>query len=111
MRWKIETFHIILRSGCKAEEFRLSTADRLTNLIAVFCILSWRIFWITMLGRSTPRAAAKLAFTRTEIDALEHVVHDTPLTRRHHRSCATSSGSPSSVVTLRVAATLCRVIS
>jgi hypothetical protein len=77
MRWKIETFHKILKSGCKAEESRLRTADRLTNLIAVFCILSWRIFWITMLGRSAPRAAAELAFTRTEIDLLEHVVHDT----------------------------------
>jgi hypothetical protein len=38
MHWKIETFHKILKSGCKAEESRLRTADRLTNLIAVFCI-------------------------------------------------------------------------
>jgi hypothetical protein len=78
MRWKIETFHKILKSGCKAEESRLRTADRLTNLIAVFCILSWRIFWLTMLGRSAPQAAAELAFTRTEIELLEHIVHDTP---------------------------------
>lgn len=40
MRWKIEAFHKILNSGCKAEESRLRTADRLTNLIAVFCIPS-----------------------------------------------------------------------
>jgi hypothetical protein len=40
MRWKIETFHKILKSGCRAEDSRLRTADRLTNL----CILSWRIF-------------------------------------------------------------------
>ena len=78
MRWKIETFHKILKSGCKAEESRLCTADRLTNLIAVFCILSWRIFWITMLGRSAPQAAAELAFTRIEIELPERVVHDTP---------------------------------
>lgn len=42
-RWKIETFHKILKSGCKAEESKLRTAERLVNLIAVFCILSWRI--------------------------------------------------------------------
>lgn len=78
MRWKIETFHKILKSGCKAEESRLRTADRLTNLIAVFCILSWRIFWLTMLGRSAPQAAAELAFTRTEIEVLQRIVHDTP---------------------------------
>jgi hypothetical protein len=78
MRWKIETFHKILKSGCRAEESRLRTADRLTNLISIFCILSWRIFWLTMLSRSAPQATAELAFTPTEIELLERVVHDTP---------------------------------
>lgn len=31
MRWKIETFHKILKSGCRAEDSRLRTAERLTN--------------------------------------------------------------------------------
>jgi len=35
-RWKIETFHKILKSGCKAETSKLRTAERLVNLIAVF---------------------------------------------------------------------------
>jgi hypothetical protein len=76
MRWKIETFHKILKSGCKAEESRLRTANRLANLIAVFCVLSWRIFWLTMLARTAPQAPAELAFTRTEIELLDRVVHD-----------------------------------
>jgi hypothetical protein len=38
--WKIETFHKILKLGCKAEEARLRTAERLMKLIAVFCILA-----------------------------------------------------------------------
>lgn len=33
-RWKIETFHKILKSGCRAEEAKLRTAERLANLIA-----------------------------------------------------------------------------
>lgn len=78
MRWKIETFHEILKSGCNAEECRLRTVERLTNLIAVFCILSWRIFWFTMLGRPAPQATAELAFTHTEIELLAHIVHNTP---------------------------------
>ena len=40
MRWKIETFHKILKSGCRAEDSRLRTAQRLANLIAIFCILA-----------------------------------------------------------------------
>jgi hypothetical protein len=80
MRWKIETFHKILKSGCKAEESKLRTADRLANLISVFCILSWRIFWLTMLNRCVPDAPAQLAVTQTEIDLLDLIVKDTPRT-------------------------------
>jgi hypothetical protein len=34
LRWKIEVFHKILKSGCRAEQIRLRTAPRLTNLLA-----------------------------------------------------------------------------
>ena len=30
-RWKIEVFHKILKSGCKAEDARLRTAERLVK--------------------------------------------------------------------------------
>ena len=36
MRWKIEVFHKILKSGCRAEQACLRTAERLVRLIAVF---------------------------------------------------------------------------
>jgi hypothetical protein len=71
MRWKIEIFHKILKSGCKAEESRLRTAERLANLIALFCILSWRIFWLTMMARNAPTIAATSVFTKTEIALLD----------------------------------------
>jgi hypothetical protein len=76
LRWKIEVFHKILKSGCKAEESKLRTAQRLANLISIFCILSWRVFWMTMLNRSAPTAAADLALTVAEIDLLDHLVKD-----------------------------------
>ncbi|WP_247382776.1 MULTISPECIES: hypothetical protein [unclassified Bradyrhizobium] len=55
LRWKIEVFHKILKSGCKADDSKLRTAPRLTNLISVFCILSWRVFWMTMLKQAQGR--------------------------------------------------------
>jgi Transposase DNA-binding len=76
MRWKIEIFHKILKSGCRAEESQLRTAERLVNLISVFCILSWRIFWLTMLNRTDPDAPPDLALTQTEIDLLDKLVAD-----------------------------------
>lgn len=85
LRWKIEVFHKILKSGCKAEEAKLRTAQRLANLISVYCILSWRVFWMTMLNRSSPVASPALALTGAEIDLLDHLVKDkdkVPLRRR-----------------------------
>ena len=76
LRWKIEVFHKILKSGCKAEESKLRTAQRLTNLVSVFCILSWRVFWMTMLNRSVPDALPTLALTATEIAILDLLMND-----------------------------------
>ena len=82
LRWKIEVFHKILKSGCKAEESKLRTAQRLTNLIAVFCIISWRFFWMTMLNRSAPEAPPALALTAIEVALLDRLVNDKPRPRR-----------------------------
>jgi hypothetical protein len=76
MRWKIEVFHKILKSGCRAEEARLRTAERLANLIAIFCILSWRVFWMTMINRTMPDAEPDLALTTVETTLLDRVVPD-----------------------------------
>jgi hypothetical protein len=81
LRWKIETFHKILKSGCRAEQARLRTADRLVRLIAVFCILSWRVFWLTMINRSLPQAQPDLALTKLEIRLLDRLVPDRQETR------------------------------
>jgi hypothetical protein len=77
-RWKIETFHKVLKSGCRAEEARLRTANRLVNLLAVLCILSWRVFWTTMLQRTAPKAAPGIAFTPLELQIMDVLVKDRP---------------------------------
>lgn len=85
LRWKIEVFHKILKSGCKAEEAKLRTAQRLANLISIYCIVSWRVFWMTMLNRSNPHAPPALALTDAETRLLDHLVRDKsqkPLRRR-----------------------------
>ena len=83
LRWKIETFHKILKSGCRAEQSKLRTAERLVNLLAMFCILSWRIFWLTMLNRATRQAKPTLAFTPLEIDLLTRLAPERLRTGSH----------------------------
>ena len=74
LRWKIETFHKILKSGCKAEESKLRTAERLVNLISSFCILAWRIFWMTMINRSSSEMPPTTALTDIEIQLLDRLI-------------------------------------
>ena len=76
LRWKIEVFHKILKSGCRAEDAKLRTADRLANLVSVFCIISWRVLWLTMLSRTSPEATPTVALTEAEIKVLDHLVSD-----------------------------------
>jgi hypothetical protein len=76
-RFKIETFHKILKSGCRAEPARLRTAERLTNLLAVLCVVAWRVFWLTMTSRATPDAPAEVTLTKEEIEILDRLAGDT----------------------------------
>ena len=76
MRWKIETLRKILKSGCSAEDLRLETAARRANVISIYCVVSWRIFWMTILNRSNPEAGPNLVFTTVELAMLDKVRPD-----------------------------------
>lgn len=45
----------------------------MTNLIPIYCILSWRIFWVKMLNRADPDAGPSEAFTDVEIAVLDRL--------------------------------------
>jgi hypothetical protein len=60
LRWRIETWHKVLKSGLQVEECRLSTSERLIRYLAVMSIIAWRIFWITLVARVAPDASCRL---------------------------------------------------
>ena len=70
LRWRIESWHKILKSGLKVENCRLSTADRLMRYLAVMSIVAWRIFWVTLNARTTPDAPATTFLTNIECNIL-----------------------------------------
>ena len=88
-RWKIETFHKILKSGCRAEESRLRSAERLVNLVAILCILSWRISWMTMINRTEPGIAPEVGFTELELYLLDTLITDKTSAGKHGKSLGT----------------------
>ena len=65
LRWKIATFPKILKSGCQTERSQPRTAERLVNLLALFCIPSWRIFRLTIFNcvAESARPFARLSGT------------------------------------------------
>ena len=77
-RWKLETYHKVLKSGCQAEQAKLRTAERLTDLLAVPCAVGWRVFWLTMTSRATPDAAPEVAFTPAEIAVRDRIAGGPP---------------------------------
>jgi Transposase Tn5 dimerisation domain len=46
----------------------------LANLIAILCILAWRVLWLCMVNRVSPDLPARLVFTDAEIKLLEHLI-------------------------------------
>ena len=72
-RWKIETFHQVIKSGCRTEESKLRSADRLTNFIAVLFVIARRVLRLTMVNRADSEASGDIAFTDTELKILDHL--------------------------------------
>lgn len=66
LRWRIETWHKVLKSGLKIEECRLSKSERLIRYLAVMSIVAWRIFWVTLIARVSPDASVSLFLSETE---------------------------------------------
>ncbi len=48
LRWRIEDFHRVLKSGCGIEEIAHETAERIRRAIAINLVIAWRIMLITI---------------------------------------------------------------
>lgn len=69
-RWGIETWHKVLKSGCKVEDCLLETADRLKRHLTLFSIIGVRLMHVAYLARVQPQAPATAVFSQAEIEAL-----------------------------------------
>lgn len=51
LRWNVETFHKILKSGCSIENAQLRSREKLIKYITTKSVIAWRIFWLSRIGR------------------------------------------------------------
>ena len=70
LRWRIEDWHRVLKSGCRIEDAAHDTAERLTRALAINLVIAWRIMLMTLLGRETPDLPADVVFSDLEIQVL-----------------------------------------
>ncbi len=71
LRWRIEDWHRVLKSGCGIEKLAHKTADRLRRAIAINLVIAWRIMLMTLLGREIPELPAEVLFSDLEIEVLK----------------------------------------
>jgi hypothetical protein len=70
LRWRIEDWHRVLKSGCHIDDLAHETAERLRRAIGINLVIAWRIMLMTLLGRETPELPAELLFSDVELRTL-----------------------------------------
>jgi hypothetical protein len=83
LRWRIEEFHLALKSGCKVERSQLKTAERIEVLLALCCSVAVRILQLTLLARTEPATLCTEVLSEDEWQVLWAYVQRRPVAQAH----------------------------
>jgi hypothetical protein len=75
LRWNIEVFHKILKSGCKVEDCRLENEEGLIRYLTLKSVIAWRMFWMVQINRVEPHASCTFVLAEHEWQALYVKIH------------------------------------
>lgn len=70
LRWLIERYHFVLKSGCGIERSQLRSAAALERLLALFSVVALRLLWITYASRAHGDEPCTIAFGDVEWQVL-----------------------------------------
>lgn len=76
-RWTIESWHRVLKSGCRVEARQFGNLDRFVRATALFAVISWRILYATLLARLDGHLSCEVLLQPIEWHALYCRVHST----------------------------------
>jgi hypothetical protein len=71
LRWRIEEWHKVLKSGCRIEDRRLQTWDRMEVLLSVYSVIAWKVLGLRELARQEESIRPESLLTETERTVLE----------------------------------------
>lgn len=77
VRWTIELWHHVLKTGCAFEQRQLASAENLSRALALYDVIAWRILYGTLLARVTPEIPCTVLLEVQEWQALFCAVHRT----------------------------------
>ena len=63
LRWRVEDYHLTLKSGCRAEALELETAERLTKALILYSAVAVRIVALRDLARLEPDAPCTMVLS------------------------------------------------
>jgi hypothetical protein len=72
-RWLVERFHFVLKSGCRFEHSQLRSVSRLRRLLALYCVVAWRLLWLTYAARVHGDQPCTIALETVEWQMLHRV--------------------------------------
>ena len=75
--YTIEVYFKVLKSGCKVEDCRLQTAERLRRYLSLFTVIAWRLYWMVHINRHCPEALCITILADHEWQALYAKIHRT----------------------------------
>ena len=84
LRWRIEDYFRILKSGCRIEDLQHRTAERLQRAVAINMVIAWRIQLMLRLGREVPELPAEVLFDDTELRVLDAFARSQRLPKPQH---------------------------
>jgi hypothetical protein len=93
LRWRIEDWHRVLKSGCRIEQVQHNTADRIRRAVAINLVVAWRIMLMTLLGREVPELPADVLFSDTELEVLRRYAKERPETAADPRRGSPAGGT------------------
>lgn len=78
VRWCIEVYFHVLKSGCQVKRLHLETEERLLPCLALYMVIAWRVLFSLMLARAAPDMDCEIVFDPQEWRAAYIVVKRCP---------------------------------
>jgi hypothetical protein len=71
LRWRIEDWHKVLKTGCEIEERQLQTWERMEVLLSLYSVIGWKVLELRELARGETSTSPDVLLSEAERTILE----------------------------------------